>query len=172
MLDLGAKPENLIFANPIKTKDQLEFAKKHNVRKMTFDSEEELHKIKKWFPGAECVIRIMTKSTDARYNLSEKFGIAPEDAHKLLQKAQKLGLRVKGVSFHVGTGGVSFDAYDASIRNARMLFDQAKKLGMPNMDFLDLGGGWSLLHPKAENSFVTVGSKVAKLLDELFPEKI
>jgi len=114
----------------------------------------------------------LTKSTDARYNLSEKFGISPEDAAKLLKKAQKLGLRVKGVSFHVGTGGVSFDAYDASIRNARMIFDQAKKLGMQKMDFLDLGGGWSLLHPNVENSFVTVGSKVAKLLDEVFPEKI
>jgi len=77
----------LIFANPIKTKDQLEFAKKRKVKKMTFDSEEELQKIKKWYPGAECIIRIMTKSTDARYNLSEKFGINPEDAEKLLKKA-------------------------------------------------------------------------------------
>ena len=77
----------MIFANPIKTKDQLQFAKKVNVKKMTFDSEEELQKIKKWFPEADCVIRILTKSSDARYNLSEKFGINPEDAEKLLKKA-------------------------------------------------------------------------------------
>ena len=79
---------------------------------MTFDSVEELEKIYWWFPEAECVIRILTKTTDAKYNLSEKFGIDPDDAHKLLKKAKSLGLRVKGVSFHVGTGGVSFDSYE------------------------------------------------------------
>lgn len=113
----------------------------------------------------------MTKATDARYNLSEKFGVCPDEAYKLLKKALKLGLKVKGVSFHVGTGGVSYNAYEASIRNARMIFDQAEKLGMQKMDFLDLGGGWSLLHPNIENSFVSVGMKVATLLDEVFPEK-
>jgi diaminopimelate decarboxylase len=51
---------------------------------MTFDCEEELLKIKKWFPEADCVIRILTKTTDAKWNLSEKFGIATEDATKLL----------------------------------------------------------------------------------------
>ena len=38
-----------------------------------------------------------------------------------------------------------------------MIFDKAKKLGMKEMDFLDLGGGWSMLHPNRDNSFVTVG---------------
>jgi|TARA_B110001450_G_C17373291_1_gene380574 diaminopimelate decarboxylase len=76
------------------------------------------------------------------------------------------------VSFHVGTGGVSFASYDASIRNARMIFDAAKKLGMQKMDFLDLGGGWSQIHPNVDNCFVSVGTKVAKLIDEVFPEKI
>lgn len=40
------------------------------------------------------------------------------------------------------------------------------------MDFLDLGGGWSQLHENPENIFTNVGAKVAKLLDEVFPEKI
>ena len=52
-----------------------------------------------------------------------------------------------------------------------MIFDQAEELGMPKMDILDLGGGYSLLHPLVENSFITVASQVAPLLDELFPDR-
>ena len=47
-----------------------------NVKKMTFDSEEELYKIKESFPDAEIVMRIATKETDAKWNLSEKFGVS------------------------------------------------------------------------------------------------
>jgi diaminopimelate decarboxylase len=41
---------------------------------MTFDSIEELEKISKDFPDAECILRIATDTSGARYNLSEKFG--------------------------------------------------------------------------------------------------
>ena len=44
--------------------------------KPTFDSEEELYKIKESFPDAEIVMRIATKETDAKWNLSEKFGVS------------------------------------------------------------------------------------------------
>jgi ornithine decarboxylase len=55
---------------------------------LTFDNEEELHKIKRNFPEAECVMRISTIATDARYNLSEKFGVLPEDGIELLKMAR------------------------------------------------------------------------------------
>ena len=41
---------------------------------MTFDSREELQKIARYLPDAECVLRIATKETTAAYNLSEKYG--------------------------------------------------------------------------------------------------
>ena len=52
-----------------------------------------------------------------------------------------------------------------------MIFDKAEEIGMPKMDILDLGGGYSLLHPMDENSFITVASKVSPLIDELFPDR-
>ena len=42
IIDLGAKPDDLIFANPMKTEDQILVAKKNGVQKMTFDCIEEL----------------------------------------------------------------------------------------------------------------------------------
>mgnify|MGYP000311790190 CR=1 FL=1 len=77
---------------------------------------------------------------------------------------------IKGVSFHVGTGGVCFETYLSSIKNARKIFDQASKLGM-KMDLLDIGGGYSLCNPIEANSFVQVGAKLNTALDQLFPDK-
>ena len=165
-IKLGADPEKLIFANPMKEEHQIEGAKKHHVKKMTFDCIEELHKIKKIFPKAECVMRIAVEVTTAVYNLSEKFGVPMKDVPALLKEAKKLNLRVKGVAFHTGSGGVTFESYDCSIRNARKIFDMAKSMGMPEMDFLDLGGGFTLIHDEKIKNFPYVAPLIGKLLDE------
>ena len=75
-IELGAKPENMIYANPCKQDDHILYAKKFGLKKMTFDSVEELYKIKKLFPEAECIIRISSHITDrsAFVDLSKKFG--------------------------------------------------------------------------------------------------
>ena len=41
---------------------------------MTFDTSEELLKIKKHYPDAEVILRIAVLNTTARWNLSLKFG--------------------------------------------------------------------------------------------------
>ena len=97
---------------------------------MTFDNEEELYKIKKHFPGADCMLRIETETTSAVYNLNEKFGAEITQVPKLMKLAKKLGLRIKGVAFHTGSGGVQFKSYESSLYNAREIFDMAVKMGM------------------------------------------
>ena len=52
-------------------------------------------------------------------------------------------MKLRGVSFHVGSGGCSFAAYSDSIKNAKSIFEMAKAKGMPDMDVLDIGGGFS-----------------------------
>ena len=44
---------------------------------------------------------------------------------ELLQTAQELGLKIKGVAFHTGSGGVTFDSYEESLINTRKVFDKA-----------------------------------------------
>ena len=109
---------------------------------MTFDTEEELDKIAKYFPQAEVVLRIACCVTDAKYQLSEKYGAHMEDVPSMLKKAKALCLKIIGVSFHTGSGGVSYKSYEGCIINARKVFDMAKKIGI-QMNFLDLGGGFS-----------------------------
>ena len=83
----GGKPDACIYASPIKKVDDLLIAKKFGIKMMTFDCSEELHKIKKHFPEAECILRIATEKTTALYNLSEKFGAFMTEVPELLQTA-------------------------------------------------------------------------------------
>lgn len=124
-LDQGSKPENIIFANPVKTVEQLKFSKAKGVKKVTFDCVEELEKIAVHFPEAECVIRIATISTEAKYNLNEKFGAFMSQVPSMLELAKKLKIRVRGVAFHTGSGGVCASSYVDSIKNSRKVFDIA-----------------------------------------------
>src|SRR3989338_7226067 len=47
VLDLGAVPSKIIFANTIKSNDDIVFAHKHRVKLITFDNEPELYKLAK-----------------------------------------------------------------------------------------------------------------------------
>ena len=90
---------------------------------MTFDNEEELEKISKHCPKAEVVLRIGTESTDAKWDLSKKFGAFMDDVPDLLKAVKRHKLNLIGVSFHCGTGGVSFPSYQDSLINAKKVFD-------------------------------------------------
>lgn len=46
MLDMGVAPDRIVYANTVKCTSHLDFAEKHDVTLMTFDSVEELIKIK------------------------------------------------------------------------------------------------------------------------------
>jgi len=88
------------------------------------------------------------------------------EARPLLEKAYELGLSVIGVSFHVGSGCQSGEAYRNSLKLARTVFDLAEELGHP-MTFLDIGGGF--LGTDTETViFKDIALSISASLDELF----
>jgi len=127
------------------------------MKRMTFDSIEELHKIKAHFPEAECVVRIAVKVTNARYNLSEKFGVTMEEIPEILEVGKKINLKIVGVAFHVGSGGVTFESYRISILNARRIFDMSERMGL-KMSLLDIGGGFTMINPDPASNFTGVAT--------------
>lgn len=79
-------------------------------------------------------------------------------------------LRVKGVAFHTGSGGVKFSSYESSITNARKIFDMAVEMGMQPMDLLDIGGGFTLILPHSSKNFDEVAPSINGLIEQLFPD--
>lgn len=75
---------------------------------MTFDSSEEVHNIHKVFPKAELILRIAVRDTDAAAPMGKKFGAPQKMWLNILSDCKRLGMKVRGCSFHVGSGGCSY----------------------------------------------------------------
>lgn len=53
ILSLNVEPNRIIFANTTKPSSHIEFAKANNINLLTFDNEDELHKITKEHPNSK-----------------------------------------------------------------------------------------------------------------------
>nr|KYP64792.1 Ornithine decarboxylase [Cajanus cajan] len=136
VLSLGVSPDRIIFANPCKPESHIRYAATVGVNVTTFDSKDEVEKIRKCHPTCELLLRIKPpQDSGARSSLGLKYGALLEEVPELLQAAQAAGLRVTGVSFHIGSGG--------AISAAKSVFDEASRLGLPRMSVLDIGGGFT-----------------------------
>ena len=117
VLELGVSPDRIIFANPCKGDAHLRYAKQVGVEYMTLDCVEELENIHSIYPEAKLVMRIAVENTDAPAPMGKKFGSISPNWEGVVKRCAELKMNLKGVSFHVGTGGCSFNAYKESLEN-------------------------------------------------------
>lgn len=68
------------------------------------------------------------------------------------------------MSFHVGSGGCSFSIYEEALRNSKIIFEMAKKKKMPELDILDIGGGFSMSAENPQNNFDVVAPKISQMI--------
>ena len=167
--DLGVKDLNrdIIFAQPCKISSHIQHAKDLGVKRMTFDSPEELRKVHRLYPAAELVLRICIDDKDSHHNFASKFGLHVDRVPATLGIAAQLGANIIGVSFHVGTNCQNFASYRSYLTAALRVFEQARDYGF-NFRFLDIGGGFP---PAVEpyDLMRRIGEVVNPLLDK-FPE--
>ncbi|KAL3278353.1 hypothetical protein HHI36_013683 [Cryptolaemus montrouzieri] len=146
ILDLGVKPHMTIYANTFKIPNHFKYAAEVGLKTVVFDSACELYKGKEIYPDANYVIRIKhdLQVHDIRVVFGEKYGVAPDlEAPQLLSLARCLGLKVVGVSFHIGSGVglLNAGAYYSAIEDAKRVFDYGASLGY-SFNLLDIGGGF------------------------------
>jgi len=120
------------------------------------------------------VMRILGDDSSSLCKFNAKFGVAVDECTPLIREAKTLGIEIVGVSFHVGSGCRSADAFVGAVMNARRAFNLLEAAGFyPNV--LDLGGGWpgSLAGEEepGEVGFEEISEKVRFALDELFPSE-
>lgn len=167
--DLDVTPDRIIFANPVKFTSHIKFAKSQDVDMMTFDTPDELFKVKLYHPRAKLVLRIKTDDKDSVCKFSCKFGCDLAEVESLLMLAKTLELNVIGVSFHVGSNCGNPQQYASAIRDARTTFDIAEKLGI-KMTLLDIGGGFSDREGE-KITFEETARIINESLDEYFPNE-
>jgi diaminopimelate decarboxylase len=168
VMDLGVSADRIIYANPCKQTSYIRYAEEVGVQVMTFDNEQELLKIKKAYPNAKLVLRLITDDSNAVCRFSMKFGADMNTARKLLEKAQEIDMEITGVSFHCGSGQMTSKAFVDAIQNARTIMNFGNKLGF-NMNLLDIGGGFPG-NTGTEDYFSEIAAAVNKTLEEHFPD--
>jgi len=137
-LPIGSNYKDLIiYANPCKSYTDLEYAQKEMKSPTTVvDSFEELDKLVdiKYEGGA--LIRISVDDKNSKIPFSGKFGLNPEKVLELGKYAKSKNIEIKGISFHVGSGGNDGKVYYKSISIAKQLNKELKA------KIIDIGGGF------------------------------
>lgn len=92
------------------------------------------------------LIRMNSCVNTATTNFNSKFGASVEEAYEIIKLAEEYNYSVKGISFHIGSGGEYSrkDAYVSAYFNARPILKHIKKTFCEEKPILNIGGG--LLH--------------------------
>lgn len=136
------------FMHPVKPRAAIREAwARHGVRDFVLDSAAELAKVLEETgadaeQGLGLVVRLALPKGTAMYDLSGKFGAAPEEAVALLRAARPHAARL-GVSFHVGSQCLDPAAYARAVALAGAAIRQA---GVA-VEILDVGGGYPVAYP-------------------------
>jgi ornithine decarboxylase len=163
--------DKIIYANPIKANETLQELNPYKPL-VTYDNHEEIRKIKKYAPQAGLALRLKVPNTGAMVELSSKFGAAPGEAVDLILAADKVGLTVEGISFHVGSQTTNFKNYVAAINLAANIFKEARDHGYTKMNLLDIGGGFPAPYDDTVKPFRELASIINRELNRLFPKNI
>ncbi|MFA6562453.1 MAG: type III PLP-dependent enzyme [Verrucomicrobiia bacterium] len=163
--------DKIIYANPIKATETLEQLDQYKPL-VTFDNSEEIKKIKRHAPHAGLALRLKVPNTGAMVELSSKFGAAPGEAVDLILEADKAGLVVEGLSFHVGSQTTNFENYVQAINLAANIFKEAKERGYTKMNLLDIGGGFPAPYDASVKPFRELAKIINREIERLFPKNI
>ena len=161
--------DKIIYANPIKADETLRELNPYKPL-VTYDNYEEIRKIRKYAPQAGLALRLKVPNTGAMVELSSKFGAAPGEAVDLILAADKAGLTVEGLSFHVGSQTTNFKNYVAAINLAANIFKEARDRGYTKMNLLDIGGGFPAPYDAGVKPFRELAGIINRELDRLFPK--
>ncbi|MEI6970877.1 MAG: type III PLP-dependent enzyme [bacterium] len=163
--------DKIVYANPIKANETLEELNQYKPL-VTYDNSEEILKIRKYAPQAGLMLRLKVPNTGAMVELSSKFGAAPGEAVDLIIEAQKAGLVVEGLSFHVGSQTTNFENYVQAINLAANIFKEAKDRGYTKMNLLDIGGGFPAPYDSGVKPFSVLAKIINREVNRLFPKEV
>jgi len=132
-----------VYSNPCKAESDLKYAKKIGISLSVFDAESEIRKIRETQgEGAQVLMRIKVEDAGAQVKFSHRFGAGRRMWRPLLQLCKELGLDVRGVSFHIGSGIIGQKgAFALALTEAKKAINVERELGF-EPDVVNIGGGF------------------------------
>ncbi|QIE46835.1 type III PLP-dependent enzyme [Pseudohalocynthiibacter aestuariivivens] len=140
-LSQGAKGRDISFGNTVKRPADIAFAYDAGVTLFAADSEAEIDKIRDHAPEARVYLRVIVENSSADWPLSRKFGCARSALPGLLDYARGQGVKVAGLSFHVGSQTRRAEFWTPVLDQIAELWHAARAAGH-DLTVLNLGGGF------------------------------
>jgi ornithine decarboxylase len=162
--------DRIIFSNTIKDRQTLRKIKRYRPL-VTYDSIDELKKIRENCNTAGLVLRLKVPDSGSQVEMSSKFGAEPGDAYNLIKQAFDLGMVVEGLSFHVGSQCTNFDNYTAALTITSDIFRDANKKGY-NLKIVDIGGGFPVPYDSQVPEFKKLAGIINSECERLFSRHI
>jgi ornithine decarboxylase len=169
-LDAGAKPEQLLYANPIKSPESISFAYEHDVKAFTYDALPEVEKMAKYAPGSDVILRVAVQDIGSYCKFSTKFGARERSAVKLLDKAKSAGLNPIGLSFHVGSQCTHMENFGLAIELCGRIIKNAEEKKKIALTTLDMGGGIPVRYIHDVYSYEDLSELINDRIDIHLPE--
>lgn len=133
------KGSEIIYANPCKSRSELEKAQKVPIKYTTFDSPDELRKISVMLPSVKPILRVhVDDKGGARIPLNKKFGMSLSSVEHLPKN-----IPIYGIAFHVGSDCTSTESYSSAFNTVRQFLNITRKHSNFTPELLDIGGGFS-----------------------------
>lgn len=145
----GIPPSRCIHTHPIKRDSDIRDALRYGVTTFVVDNPDEIKKFVRYRKRAELLLRVSFRSPNAVVDLSRKFGCEPGAVLGLIELARRFGIRVRGLSFHVGSQATEPTKHVEAIRACTNLIAEALLAGLPALDILDIGGGFPVAYNEA-----------------------
>jgi diaminopimelate decarboxylase/spermidine synthase len=153
----------LTFGNTIRKHAQTAAASSRGVRRFTFDTEAGLTGIAEHARAASVECRIAPPFPSSVTPFGHKFGCAPEEAARLLNRARRLGLRPEGVCFHVGSQQLDPSAWEMGVRCAAPIFDT-----LGDLTTINVGGGFPIAYAASVPALEAIRDALESALTRYF----
>ena len=162
-----SRASDIIYAQPCKTSYDIQQAKRYNVSATVIDSPEEMEKVGKGNWQTDIYIRLLVPDDKSKQPFSKKFGAPVSWVPEILTLAKHYKMRVKGLSFHVGSECENPDQFARALKVCR----EAMDIGVnhdTNMDTIDIGGGFL----PTEHNLSMVAKAIEESRTKYFPNDI
>ena len=161
--------EQILFANPCKTSNDIAYAKELEVPWVTADSMEELVKMNDAGYTPNLLLRINVDDTNSACPFGAKFGLELDEVKDVAAVANSLAMPIVGLSFHVGSGSSDPTAYQSAIHSSYTIWNSLQKLKfVDRWNVLDIGGGWS----PTESTFLQQATSTKEALRTLLTKEV
>ena len=138
----STRARQTIHTHPIKRDADIRDALRFGCTTFVVDNIWELEKFVDYRHRVGLLVRVSFPNPNTAIDLSRKFGCREDEVSILIQKAQSLGLHVKGLSFHAGSQCPDSGNHVHAIKQCSKIINNVYQTSGKLLSILDIGGGF------------------------------